>query len=201
MAATHTPRAIMPITRGEAMLLGIVTALALGIALFPWFPAQSSVAAGIRAPWTLTAPRAISYDSDARTEQVRSEAADAVPDVLVLDPAIREQALTELDRQFARIAQLRSDTSVATATREIAIQAIANTLAEPSAAALANASEAEWDIVRAEARAALGCDQALMVDHDQARLFALLAQARQTAPGARFDLRKRAALAIVGENR
>jgi putative nucleotidyltransferase with HDIG domain len=156
MAATHTPRAIMPITRGEAVLLGIVTALALGIALFPWFPAQSSVAAGIRAPWTLTAPRAISYDSDARTEQVRSEAADAVPDVLVLDPAIREQALTELDRQFARIAQLRSDTSVATATREIAIQAIANTLAEPSAAALANASEAEWDIVRAEARAALG---------------------------------------------
>jgi putative nucleotidyltransferase with HDIG domain len=156
MAATAAQPDASTAHRSASLLLGAITALSVGIALFPWFPAQSALEAGMRAPWTLTAPRAISYDSAARTEEVRAQAAEAVPDVLVLDPSIRDAELAELDRQLGVLRQLRTDASFTAGSRETAMRGIANSLSPTAAAALAAASDEEWDTIAAEARAALG---------------------------------------------
>lgn len=142
--------------RGAALALALMVACALGAALFPWSPGPDRVRAGAPAPWRLVAPRAVSFDSAQRTEQVRAEAAAAVLPVLVLDPGVRDQQLGELDRALVAIARLRADTALAASARESAIRAVPGALSAEAAQAFAGASAAEWDAMASEARASLG---------------------------------------------
>lgn len=144
------------IGREAAITLGLVVAVLVAGVLFPWFPGTASLEEGARAPWTLTAPRAISYDSMARTNEVRNEAANAVPDVLVLDPSVRDREIAELDREMAALQQVRSDSSLSPSGRETSVRALPMKLTAPAASAIVNASDERWSLIASDARAALG---------------------------------------------
>ena len=58
--------------RDGALTLGVLIVLLVGAVLFPGFPARTALREGMRAPWTLTAPRAVSSDSEARTAARRA---------------------------------------------------------------------------------------------------------------------------------
>ena len=156
MSALHSRAAATKIGRGAAGALAVAVASALTVVLFPWSPGTDRVQAGATAPWTLVAPRVVSFDSARRTERVRGEAAAAVPPVLVLDPAVRDQQVGELDRNLAAIGRLRADTAMAASARESAIRVVPGTLSSQAAQAIAAATTAEWDAMTAEVRAALG---------------------------------------------
>ena len=142
--------------RPAAAGLSILVALGIFVAIFPWYPVGTRLDEGQRVPWTLTAPRALSFDSAVRTEQVRAEAAAAVPDVFVLDPTVRDRELRELDGTLEAIKAIRSDPALAASARESAVRAIRDAaLSQRSAQVVAAASAAEWDIMTTEARAAL----------------------------------------------
>ncbi len=144
-------------TRPTAVGLGIVVAIGLFIAVFPWYPVGADLEEGDRVPWTLTAPRALSFDSTIRTEQVRAEAAAAVPDVYVLDPAVRERELAALDRQLEAIKGVRAESGLAASARESAIRDVAGVqVSQRSAQVISGISDPEWDMMTTEARAALG---------------------------------------------
>ncbi|MEZ4553406.1 MAG: HD family phosphohydrolase [Dehalococcoidia bacterium] len=142
---------------GASVFLGFVVAAGVLLAVFPWYPLGNVVAEGDRAPWTLTSPRALSFDSAIRTEQVRAEAAAAVPDVFVLDPTVRDRQLTLLDSQLSAIRGIRDEPGLAASARESAIRAVRDVELSPAAAAtFASATAAEWETMVTEATAALG---------------------------------------------
>ena len=152
------PRTDVPRYSGAtAIAFGLLTAIALGAVLAPWFATGARLQAGQLARWTLVAPRAVSYDSTVRTNEVRGEAARAVPDVLVLDPGIRERQLAELDRQLGEVRRLRADGTLAASARETTLRAILGVaLSQPAAQQLLAVTSPELDAMVEEARAALG---------------------------------------------
>ena len=144
-------------SRATAVAFGLLTAVALGAVLSPWFATGTQLRSGERAPSTLVAPRTVSYDSAVRTNEVRDEAARAVPDVLVLDPGIRERQLVALDRQLAEVRRIRADGTLAASARETALRSITGVaLSPPPAQALAAVTSPELDAMVEESRAALG---------------------------------------------
>ncbi|HRC63054.1 MAG TPA: hypothetical protein PLX85_07510, partial [Dehalococcoidia bacterium] len=154
---TRPPASSLRFTGAASFALGLLVAVGVLAAVFPWYPVGNHVAEGDRSPWTLTAPRALSFDSAVRTEQVRAEAAAAVPDVFVLDPGVRDRELTLLDGQLSAIRGIRDEPGLAASARESAIRAVRDVELSPRAAAtLAAASAAEWDSMVTEAQAALG---------------------------------------------
>lgn len=142
--------------RRAAGALALMVACGLTLVLFPWPTGPERVQVGALAPWTLVAPRAVSFDSAERTEQVRTEAATAVPPVLVLDPTVRDRQLAELDRALSAIGRLRGDNALAASARESAIRVAAGALSMESAQTIAAANSAEWDTLAADARTSLG---------------------------------------------
>jgi putative nucleotidyltransferase with HDIG domain len=154
---TRPPAPTLRFGHGASVALGMLVAIGILVAVFPWYPIANRVSEGNRAPWTLTAPRALSFDSDVRTEQVRAEAAAAVPEVYVLDPGVRDRELNFLDGQISAIRGIRDEPGLAASARESAIRAVRDAELSPRAAAtLASVTAAEWDAMVTEARAALG---------------------------------------------
>ena len=142
-------------SRPTAILLGLVIAGALFAVLFPWFPGGTKLREGDTSPWTLTAPRDLSFDSDVLTEAARDEAAAAVEDVTRRDDSIPTRQLAELDRQLAEVEAAREAT-LADSARESRIRAATgDALSERSIEALADASDAEFQALADEARDAL----------------------------------------------
>ncbi len=156
MTAARSPRDAVSRPGMPPILLGILAALVLAVGLFPWFPFATRLTEGGHAPWTLIAPRVLSFDSVVRTEQVRTEAAQAVPDVLVLDPAVRDRELAELDRQVALIEQFRTAPSLVGSVRESSIRIASPALSPAAAQTWAVAPPEEFALMTAEARGALG---------------------------------------------
>lgn len=151
------PAPTLRFSRGAAIGLGLLVAIGVLAAVFPWYPLGNRVDEGARASWTLTAPRAVSFDSAVRTEQVRAEAAAAVPEVFVLDPGVRDRELTTLDAQLTAIRGIRDEPGLSASARESAIRAVRDVELSPQAAAtIASATAAEWDAMVIEAKAALG---------------------------------------------
>ena len=60
--------------RPTAVLLGLLIAAALFAVLFPWFPGGTQLREGDSSPWTLAAPRDLSFDSIVLTQEARDEA-------------------------------------------------------------------------------------------------------------------------------
>ena len=140
----------------SALALGALVAAGLFAVLFPWFPAGDALREGAEAPWTITAPRGFSFESELQTREMRAQAAAAVEDVLVLDPSIRDRQIAELDRQILAIERIRDDATQATSARESAIRAIPGVSLSPkSAQVIVAASRPDWGTMALEARSAL----------------------------------------------
>lgn len=139
-----------------ALALGALTALALFAVLFPWFPGGQRLEVGVRTDVGVVAPRAASYESAVLTEQRREAAAEAIADVLVLNPEIRDRQLAELDRVLGAIDMQRRDQTRAESARETAIQEIAGVdLSQRAAATFVSGSDVRWATMQSEARDAL----------------------------------------------
>ena len=63
--------------RPVATVLGVAVAAGAFAVLFPWFPGGVHLDEGDTAPWSLTAPRDLSFESEVRTDAVREAAARA----------------------------------------------------------------------------------------------------------------------------
>jgi len=138
-----------------AVVLGLVIAAALTALLFPWYPGGTTLREGEPSPFTLAAPRAISYESDVLTEEAREAAAAAVPPKLVFEPSIYRRQLGELEQQLLQIREARSAT-VGDAARESQIRAAtAGALGQRAIDTFAAASDAEFGALADEARAVL----------------------------------------------
>ena len=107
MALNRNAESTVWYSRATAVVLALVIAAALTALLFPWYPAGTRLREGEASPFTLAAPRAISYESDVLTEEAREAAASAVPPKLVFDRSIFRRQLGELDQQLLQIQQAR----------------------------------------------------------------------------------------------
>ena len=142
--------------RPTAVLLGLVVTVALFTVLFPWFPGATQLREGDSSPWTLSAPRDVSFDSDVLTQEARTEAAGAVEDVQRRDDSIPMSQLATLERQLAEIDDARQAT-LSDSARESQIRAAtAGALSDRSIEAFAEASDAEFGALGDEARDSLG---------------------------------------------
>ena len=142
-------------SRATAVVLALVIAAALTALLFPWYPGGTRLREGEGSPFTLAAPRAISYESDVLTEEARVAAASAVPVKLVFDLSIFRRQLGELDQQLLQIQQARLAT-LGDAERESRIRAAtAGALTQRAIDSFAAASDAEFGALADEARIVL----------------------------------------------
>ncbi len=142
-------------SRLTAVALGLVIALALSALLFPWYPGGTKLREGEPSPFTLAAPRGISYESDVLTDEAREAAAAAVPAKLVFDLSIFRRQLGELDQQLIQIQEARIAT-LGDAERESRIRAAtAGALTQRAIETFAAASDAEFGALADEARVVL----------------------------------------------
>ena len=142
-------------SRLTAVVLGLVIAAALSALLFPWYPGGTTLREGEASPFTLAAPRAISYESDVLTEEAREAAAAAVPPKLVFEPSIYRRQLGELEQQLLQIQEARRAT-LGDAARESQIRAAtAGALGQRAIDTFAAATDAEFGALADEARALL----------------------------------------------
>ena len=139
-----------------SLVFAIFTSIALLGILFPWFPGSGQLDVGVRTSVDIVAPRDITYESTVLTEQTRVSAAEAIEDVLVLNTAVRDRQLGELDRILAAIEAERQDAAKSASARETAVQAISGVRLTPSAAATFVAvADGRWASMQQEVRDAL----------------------------------------------
>lgn len=150
------PAPLRPIRR-RSWWFGVVVALLLAAALFPVYPGVSPMREGSIVARAVHAPRDLSYESEVRTNAVRKQAADAVGEVVVLDTAVRDRQLADLERVLREVDRVRKDAALSASAKESAIRVIpGTTISQPSAAALATLTTERWNGLTAELRAVLG---------------------------------------------
>lgn len=155
MSLNQNDAATVWYSRLTAIVLGLVIALALSALLFPWYPGGTKLREGDPSPFTLAAPRGISYESGVLTEEARAAAAAAVPAKLVFDLSIFRRQLGELDQQLIQIQEARIAT-LGDAERESRIRAAtAGALTQRAIETFAAASDAEFGALADEARVVL----------------------------------------------
>jgi len=102
-------RSVRPLSPSQILLFGAVLAVALVVALFPFFPRQLPVTEGDVVSTDIRSPRDKTFESEALTEQAREEAALAVPPVLTFDPAASSRQLAALSAATDAAAQVRQE--------------------------------------------------------------------------------------------
>ncbi|MFA7250155.1 MAG: HDIG domain-containing metalloprotein [Dehalococcoidia bacterium] len=143
--------------RRRAGLFAPVLVLALIAALFPWFPGGTRLSEGRTVDRAIVAPRDAEFESAVRTAIVRKEAASAVPDVLVLDPSVRDRQTAQLNRVVSAIETERRGAGQSASARESAIRAIPGTnLSAAAARTLASIPDERLRLVAEQAANALG---------------------------------------------
>ena len=96
----------------QVLLFGAMLAIALVIALFPYFPRQLGVSEGDVASREIRSPRDATFESETLTDQARESLANAVADVLVPDLNVAPDQLVELDQIIVSIGQVRESVSL-----------------------------------------------------------------------------------------
>ncbi|MDA0301001.1 MAG: HDIG domain-containing protein [Chloroflexi bacterium] len=157
MSRRPEPARLVTASRGRALGFAVLLTLGMMAALFPWFPGGNRLAEGRQVERSITAPRDVEYESPVRTADVRRQAAEAVPDVLVLDPAVRDRQLAQLNRVATGIEAERRNTTQSASARETAIRAIPGAdLSAVAARTLIAASEERFQLITDQAANALG---------------------------------------------
>lgn len=148
--------AVAPRVRGPAIAYGVLLTIGLMAALFPWFPGGSRLAEGRIVDRAIVAPRDVEFESPIRTEEVRRQAAAAVPEVLVLDPSVRDRQAAQFNRVITAIEAERRNT-VSASARESGIRAIPGTSLSPAAArTLVSMNDDRLKLLAEQAANALG---------------------------------------------
>ena len=148
--------AVAPRVRGPAIAYGVLLTIGLMAALFPWFPGGSRLAEGRIVDRAIVAPRDVEFESPIRTEEVRRQAAAAVPAVLVLDPSVRDRQAAQFNRVITAIEAERRNT-VSASARESGIRAIPGTSLSPAAArTLVSMNDDRLKLLAEQAANALG---------------------------------------------
>jgi putative nucleotidyltransferase with HDIG domain len=161
------PGSALRFGRNAAATFGVLLALGLFGALFPWFPGEARLDLGSTASRTIVAPGDGSYESALLTEAGREQRAATVPDVLVHDPSIGDGRLTELELQLDAIAAIRGDVGASASARESALRAIDGVaLSQRAAAVIAGASDSRWRALAGELRSKLERTLAIAITED-----------------------------------
>ena len=148
---SQTPRRALTALYALLLVLGMI------VALFPWFPGGSQLTVGRIVDRAIVAPRNVEYESPVRTAEVREQAAAAVPDVLVLDPAVRDRQVAQLNRVVTEIETERQSAALSASARETAIRAIPGaSLSAGAARTLVEAADERFQMIADQAANALG---------------------------------------------
>ena len=99
----------------------LLTILLSGV-LFPWQKGQSQIVIGEPIAFTIISPISMQYNSELLTNKRRQVAADAVEDIYVLNPDIRETQVALLDKQLSNIDQIKSNPVTASSVKESEIK-------------------------------------------------------------------------------
>ncbi len=142
--------------RPAAILLGLVIGAVLFSVLFPWFPGGAGMRAGDASPWTLSAPRDLSYESLVLTGAAREEAAEAVADVRRRDDSIAEIQIAELTRQIDLIEEARAAVLSASARESRIRAATGGELSDQAVTLLGEIPDTDFRTLGDEARDILG---------------------------------------------
>lgn len=142
--------------RPAAVLLGLVIGGVLFAVLFPWFPGGAGLREGDTSPWTLAAPRDLSYESVILTDGARDGAAEAIEDVLRRDDSIAEVQIVELARQLAIIEEARAEVLSASARESRIRAATGNELSDEAVTVIAEIPDTDFRTLGDEARDILG---------------------------------------------
>ena len=143
--------------RGTVAWYAVLLVLGMMAALFPWFPGGSQLAVGRTVDRSIVAPRDVEFDSPVRTAEVRQQAANSVPDVLVLDPAVRDRQIAQLNRVIAAIEAERRNVTQSASARESSIRGIPGTNLTPAASStLASVTDERLRLIADQAANALG---------------------------------------------
>ncbi|RJQ10565.1 MAG: HDIG domain-containing protein [Dehalococcoidia bacterium] len=156
--AVRAPRPVpaRPMRR-RSWWFGVAVTLLLTAALFPVYPGVRPLREGSIVARALPAPRDLSYESEVRTRAVRKQAADAVPEVVVLDTTVRDRQLADLERVLREVDRVRHDAGLSASAKESALRAIpGTTISQEGATALAALTSERWEALTAELRAVLG---------------------------------------------
>ncbi|MCH8025714.1 MAG: hypothetical protein IH866_02860, partial [Chloroflexi bacterium] len=138
-------RSLTPV---QLLIFGAALAAALFLALFPVFPRQLRVREDDIASRTIYSPRDLEFESALLTEQARQDAADAVPDVLVFDPSVREAQLATLAATASTVAGVRGNEALDDAAKRTELLAI---VSRPSTDTILSLSDEGWRRVQGEA--------------------------------------------------
>ena len=142
--------------RPAAIVLGLLIGAALFAVLFPWFPGGAGMREGDASPWTLSAPRDLSYESVVLTEVAREQAAEAIPDVQRRDDSIGEVQIAELARQLEAVEEARADILSASARESRIRAATRGELSDEAVTVLGEIPDTDFRTLGDEARDILG---------------------------------------------
>jgi len=132
-----------------AVSLVSFAALTLPIGLRPAVP---QVDVGEVAPFDLQAPRDIEYVSEIRTEEARSAAESAVPQIYTApDPAIARQQIDRLRTTLQVITSIREDAVLLPEEKKAALAALSDVRLQPETIDyLLSISSSRWDAIQQE---------------------------------------------------
>jgi putative nucleotidyltransferase with HDIG domain len=138
------------------LLVGLVSLIAL-IAPLSLSPGALPLEAGDVAPRDLQAPRAIEYVSEVRTEEARTAAERAIPQVYSPpDPSIARTQIEHLRAALDYVSLVRADEFATLEQKQSDLSALSNLTLKPDTInQILNLSDTRWDAIRQEALSVL----------------------------------------------
>ncbi|HEX5939342.1 MAG TPA: hypothetical protein VFZ12_03200, partial [Dehalococcoidia bacterium] len=134
----------------------LVLAAVLAFILFPFSPSAGNLSPGDEAAQTLVSPHNFTFESAVQTEARRDAAADAVEPTIELDPAVREEALSELDEFLGDVSAIRASGNSLNQQQQEFRDLGEEALSDTEGVIILGLSDADWAVVEAESRRILG---------------------------------------------
>ena len=111
-----------PFSNKFILFYSLLLTVLLFSVLFPWQKGQSQIVIGEPIAFTIISPISMQYNSELLTNKRRQVAADAVEDIYVLNPDVRETQVALLDKQLSDIEQIKSNPVTASSVKESEIK-------------------------------------------------------------------------------
>jgi putative nucleotidyltransferase with HDIG domain len=150
-----------PLSAGTLVAFALALAAVLFLALFPVFPRQFNIRSGDVPSRIVKSPRSVTFESPLKLKAKQEEAAKAVPDTLVFDPAVRTAQLQSFDDETSRISEVRAQDTDIVRKRD----ALASlSLSARSLDAALTLSDDRWQAVVSEGRRLLTAELSASLD-------------------------------------